>query len=182
MVGAASESSLERIDEFDLTPQRDAELAALIARAMPPDYGGRSYYQNRHHRRYVARVDGEAVSHVASHLRAVRLGSAIHTVAGIAEVCTLPDHRRQGHAARLLDMAIDDAKAMGLPFVLLFGVERIYERAGFEAKANENRRVQMRGVATGEIVTGPAEALMVLTLGDIDWNDDALLDLCGWPF
>ena len=181
-MGAASEIAFERIDEFDLTPERDGELAALIAEAMPPDYGGRSYYQNRHHRRYVARDGKRAVAHLAVALRAVRLGKTVHTVGGIAEVCTLPTHRRQGLATRLLAMAEDDARAARLPFLVLFGTEPIYEAAGYEPKSNDVRRVKMTGVETGITREGPIGALKVKTLGDAAWDDGALLDLCGWPF
>ena len=181
-MGAASEFAFERIDEFDLTPERDAELAALIAEAMPPDYGGRSYYQNRHHRRYVARGGGRAVAHLAVALRAVRLGDGVHTVGGVAEVCTLPSHRRRGLATRLLALAAGDARAAGLPFLILFGTEPIYEAAGYERKPNDVRRVKMTNIETGITREGPIGALKVHTIGTVAWDDEALLDLCGWPF
>jgi len=96
---------IEKIPEWDLSSQDDAEIAALLARCFPTDFGGRSYFIQHHHLRLVVRQP-QIIGHMALVLRSVQLGDRLVSIAGLAEVATDPAHRGQGIAAQLLQAAI----------------------------------------------------------------------------
>lgn len=173
---------IDRIPEWDLSPADDAAIAALLGRSFDTDFGGRSFFQQRHHLRLVHRRGGRIVGHMALCLRAVRLGGALHDVVGLAEVATDPDHRGQGIASALLKDSIAAARDTGAEFFLLFGDAPLYAAHGFVAKPNRLHHVGLIGARTGAVAeTGP-DGLMVLALRDAAWDDRAILDLVGHRF
>ncbi|BAM03437.1 GNAT family N-acetyltransferase [Phycisphaera mikurensis] len=174
--------NVERHEELRLAPALDREIAELIGRVFPTDFGGRSFFQNRHHARFLVRVGGTLAGHLAVCHRAVRLGYRVLDVLGIAEVAVDPAFRRRGIGVALVEAALREGRAAGVDAVLLFGVESIYARAGFVAVKNPITRIDMRGVRTGEIVREEAEHLMVHPLGESGWDATAPLDLAGFTF
>lgn len=172
---------IDRIPEWQLTAPDDAAIAALLARAFPTDFGGRSFYWQRHHLRLVVRERG-IVGHMALTLRAVQLGDRLTTVAGLAEVATDPDHRGKGIAAALLQAAIAEAKASPAEFLLLFGEAKLYAAAGFRTVSNRMAHVAGKGSRVARLVSDGDDSLMVLALRGSDWPATAALDLRGPVF
>ena len=170
---------IDRIPEWALTALVEAEIAALLARCFSTDFGGRSFFQTRHHLRLVHRPRGAIIGHMALQWRAMRLGDRLVTVAGLAEVATDPDHRGKGIAAGLLQAAIAEAKASPAEFFLLFGVAELYGAAGFRTVHNPMIWADMLGARTHDIHREPADSLMVLPLRGTVWDDQATLDLLG---
>jgi predicted N-acetyltransferase YhbS len=169
---------VETIPEMRLTRAEDAEIASLMARCFPTDFGGRSFYQQRHHLRLVAR-DPHLVGHVALTIRAIRVAGVLTDIAGLAEVATDPDHRGKGVAASLLQAAITEAKASPADFLLLFGTAGLYAAAGFQPVHNPMTWIDLTGARMGAVHSQPAKSLMVLPLGERPWNASAPLDLLG---
>jgi predicted N-acetyltransferase YhbS len=172
---------IEKIPEWDLSSQDDAEIAALLARCFPTDFGGRSYFIQHHHLRLVVRQP-QIIGHMALVLRSVQLGDRLVSIAGLAEVATDPAHRGQGIAAQLLQAAIAEAKASPAEFMLLYGVAKLYAAAGFRYISNPLAHVDLRGPQTRRVTTDRATNLMVLPLRGTPWPDDAPLDLRGPEF
>ncbi len=170
---------IERIPEWALTPALDAEIADLLARCFVTDFGGRSYFQTRHHLRLIHRPRGAIIGHMALQYRAMRLGDRLITVAGLAEVATDPAHRGQGIAGGLLQAAIAEAQASPAEFFLLFGVARLYAAAGWRRVRNPMLWVDMLGARTHAIRHETADSLMVLPLRGSDWDENLPLDLLG---
>ncbi len=85
---------------------------------------------------FVAEKDGKIVSHVQLVVRDLKVGSgATLRVAGIANVSTLRDFRREGISTKLLMHAINDAMEQGFPSTALFTgaqipAHRIYLKLG----------------------------------------------------
>jgi predicted N-acetyltransferase YhbS len=85
---------------------------------------------------FVAEKDGRIVSHVQLVERDLTVGrAATLKIAGIANVSTLRDHRRDGISTKLIAHAIEDAKEQGFPATALFTgaqipAHRIYQRLG----------------------------------------------------
>lgn len=173
---------LDAILEQRLRPEDETAIARLLARCFATDFGGRSYFYQRHHLRLIWREAGTVCAHMAMLLRAVRLGEAVITVGGLADVATDPDHRGKGLAAALIAAAIAEARAAGVPFLLLFGEAGLYAGAGFKAQANPIRLVDLRGMQTRGLRHKSGKGLMVLTLGEQDWEEQAVLDLLGPAF
>jgi predicted N-acetyltransferase YhbS len=174
---------IETIAESALTAKDEAQIAHLLARSFDTDFGGRSYFQQRHHLRLVTRQDGKIIGHMGLLFRAIRLGSQLTDIAGLADVCTDPDHRGKGVAQQLLTAAITNARASRATFFLLFGNANIYSGNHFRPFANPITYLDLRGARTGEVKTEAAEQLMVLPLQDGQiWPATVPVDLLGTLF
>lgn len=173
---------IERIEETRLTAQDEAQIAGLMARAFDTDFGGRSYYQQRHHVRLVTRENGKITGHMALDFRDIRIGETLMPVAGLAEVATHPDLRGKGIAGHLLSAAIHEARAMRAQFFVLFGDRPIYAGRGFLAQPNSVTFTALIGARTGAVQTVAASNLMVMQLGDSAWDSSLPVDLLGHKF
>lgn len=173
---------IDRIPEWALTPEDEAQIAGLLASAFSTDFGGRSYFQQRHHLRLVVRVKGRIIGHMGLLFRAVRLGGLLTDVAGLADVATDPAHRGQGIAQTLLQAAIAEARASQAVFFLLFGNANLYSGNEFRRQTNMLTYLEMRGAVTGSVKIEPAEELMVLPLRERPWPVGVPLDLLGSLF
>lgn len=173
---------VDRIPEWALTPADEAQIVALLAQAFDTDFGGRSFFQQRHHLRLLARDGDRLVGHIALLWRAVRLGGNLITVAGLAEVATDPARRAEGIASHLLHVAIAEARASNAAFLVLFGTAALYEANGFRPAANPMRWIDLTGARLGETRQKKIRYLKVLPLGDQAWDDSAELDLLGSLF
>jgi predicted N-acetyltransferase YhbS len=172
---------IDIIPELDLTAQLESDIATLLARCFDTDFGGRSFFQQRHHLRLLARDPG-LVGHIALTFRAIRIGGVLTDIAGLAEVATDPARRGQGIAATLLQVAMDEAKTSLARHLLLFGNARIYAAAGFTPARNPMTWIDLSGARTGGLLSQRAEQLMVLSLQNDRWDPEAPLDLLGMLF
>jgi predicted N-acetyltransferase YhbS len=169
---------IETIPETRLTRAEDAEIAALLARCFDTDFGGRSFFQQRHHLRIVAR-DPALIGHMAMTFRAIRIGGLLTDVVGLAEVATDPGHRGKGTASTLLQAAIAEAKCCTAEFLLLFGTAGLYAAAGFQPVHNPLTWIDLTGARMGAVRSERADTLMVLPLRDRPWDPAAPLDMLG---
>jgi putative acetyltransferase len=80
----------------------------------------------------VALVDGTIVSHVA--LSAVALPDTPDPcrMLGLGPIAVLPAHQRRGHGTRLMEAALEHARAAAWDGVVLLGDPDFYRRFGFE--------------------------------------------------
>ena len=170
---------VERIAEWALSAADDRAIADLLARCFDTDFGGRSYFHQRHHLRLLARDQGRIVGHMALMLRSVRLGEDRFEVACLAEVATDPARRGQGIASALLQAAVVEAQASPARHVLLFGTARLYEAAGFRRVANPMTFLHLESNQTQAILHEAAASLQVLPLRGVAWEPVAPLDLLG---
>ncbi len=168
--------------EWELTPEDEAQIAALLRRSFATDFGGRSYFQQRPHLRLISRDQRRIIGHMAVMLRAVRVADRLVDVAGLADVATDPDRRGQGIAQGLLTAAIAAVRGMQADFFLLFGTAGIYAGNGFVPCHNPITYVDLMGARTGQVRREPARELMVLPLRDQVWPDSAPVDLLGGLF
>jgi predicted N-acetyltransferase YhbS len=174
--------SLERIEELRLSPDNEVEIAALLALCFDTDFGGRTAFRQRHHVRYLWREGGQLAGHVALTFRHVRQGTKVIPVTGLAEVATHPDHRGQGIARRLLDVAVDDSRASVAQFVILLGTAPLYAGMGFQPARNMIRYVDMTDAQTHGVEREMARELMVLPIAGRPWDSVTMVDLLGHLF
>ena len=173
---------IEHISEWHLSAQDDGQIADLLARSFPTDFGGRSFFSQHHHLRLVVRDGGQIIGHMALVLRSVELGERRMTIAGLAEVATDTGHRGKGIAAALLQAAIDEAKASPASFLLLFGGAKVYAAAEFQTVANRMAHIVLKGTRAGRVVSDGDYSLMVLPLRGAPWPASDPLDLRGPVF
>lgn len=175
---------VEAIPEWAFGP-REAEVAALLARCFDVDFGGRTFFKQRHHLRLLALDPGPGgmvLGHVAVTWRAVRLGGRLVDVAGLAEVATHPERRGEGVARVLVERALAEARESLASFVLLFGTAGLYGALGFRPVANRVRHVTVDGGRTLDVRDERGLDLMALPLRGAAWDGEAPLDLLGPMF
>jgi predicted N-acetyltransferase YhbS len=170
---------IQRIEEMRLTAEDERQIAGLLARAFDTDFGGRSYFKQRHHLRLIWREGGEVLGHMALTLRDVRMGDRLMPIIGLAEVATDPAHRGRGIASALMTAAIHEARATIAAFFVLFGDQALYAASGFVAQPNRLRAVGMDGARTSRVLRSGPEGLMVLPLTGQVWDPEAEIDLLG---
>ncbi|MFA9231177.1 MAG: GNAT family N-acetyltransferase [Microgenomates group bacterium] len=170
---------IDRIAEWDLQPEIEIQIAELLGGAFETDFGGRSYFMQRPHLRYVAQRDGRLIGHLSLTYRAIRIGARLCTVAGVCDVATLQAARGQGVAGLLLQAAMQDAQSSPAEFILLFGDAGLYGAAGFHPVDNLLHYVDMSGAQTGQMKTANDDGLMVLPLRGAVWDHTVQIDLLG---
>ncbi|MBM1220489.1 GNAT family N-acetyltransferase [Ponticoccus sp. SC2-23] len=170
---------IERIEEMHLTPELDREIAGLLLTAFDTEFGGNSFYKQRHHVRLTARDAGRLVGHMALCFRAIRIGDEMVDIVGLGEVSTATDRRGEGIASMLLDRAIAEARETKADFFVLFGTALLYPAAGFRAVGNPVRFLRIEGGRSIDIEEGPSSDLMVLEMRDRAWPSDLQVDLLG---
>lgn len=173
---------VEAIDEQNLTPQDEQRIMLALQQAFTEGFEDRSFYQQRHNKRFIVRNDDVIIGHMAVCYRSIRMNDQLVRIAGLAEVATDPDFRGQGIASKLMTVVLDYVQGTQADFFLLFGVRAMYEGNGFRAVPNAVTYVDMQGAETGSVSLLPKTYLMVQQLKDIPWDDTAHIDLLGHMF
>ncbi|RYH01590.1 GNAT family N-acetyltransferase [Salipiger sp. IMCC34102] len=174
---------IETIPEWALSVEDDAGIADLLDRAFGPDFGGRSFYKQRHHCRVLCRGEkGRVVGHIAVLMRDIRLGDRLVPITGLAEVATDPDRRGQGLATALLQEAIATSRASLADFIVLFGDRPIYAGHGFVRANNTLTYTVLDDATTHGVKRRVEDTLMVLPVGSAQWDFAAPVDLLGHLF
>lgn len=173
---------IDRLNEYELTPEIDGDIVDLLLESFGPEFGGRSYCQQRHHVRFIARENGMLLGHVALCYRDVRLGGTVIPIWGLAEVATAAAARGKGLATQLLSAATAFTRTTPAAFFVLFGDRPIYAGNGFAPHRNVITFITLDNARTGGVETGVDESLMVLPLTDLAWDGTAPLDLLGDKF
>lgn len=173
---------IERIEEMRISDADETAIGVLLDAAFNTEFDGRSYYQQRHHVRFVIRDGADIIGHMALGLRAIRMGTELFQAAGLAEVATHPAHRGQGIATALMGAVIAEAKASPADVLLLFGDQPLYAAVGFMPVPNKTVSVSFHGVKTGPLETRQGDKLMMMQLRDNGWDDTADIDLVGHAF
>ena len=170
---------IELIPETALTTTDEVQIASLLIRCFDTPFNNRSYYRQRPHLRLIQRQHGQIIGHIGLLLRPIRLGGALTEIAGLVEVATDPDHRGQAIASNLLRAAITQAHTMPAEYLLLFGEAALYAGNGFTRHTNILTYLDITEGRTRDILTEPAQTLMVLPLREQIWPATAPLDMLG---
>ncbi|MEE9315378.1 MAG: GNAT family N-acetyltransferase [Rhizobiaceae bacterium] len=173
---------IERVEELRLSKRQEVEISQIIAANFSADFDGRSFFQNRHHCRFLHYQNGELVGHLAICYRTIQLGEERVNIIGIGEVAVAKQARRKGLGAALLQAAIDEGKSSQAEFAALFGEQSIYTKAGFSSAPNKIKLIEMEGARTKGVVEENNPYLMVLPLRGKKWNTTLDVDLAGFAF
>lgn len=65
--------------------------------------------------------------------------------AGLAPIAVLPSHRQRGIAARLVQTALDECRAIGLGWAVVLGDPHYYQRFGFTPASNRGLHDEYQG-------------------------------------
>ncbi|MDZ4309828.1 MAG: GNAT family N-acetyltransferase [Cypionkella sp.] len=170
---------IEITPEAALTATDETQIATLLARCFDTPFSNRSYYRQRPHLRLIHRQHGQIIGHIGLLLHGIRLGGTLTEIAGLVEVATHPAHRGQAIASTLLRAAITQAHATQAEYLLLFGEAALYAGHGFTRHTNILTYLDITETRTRDILTEPAQTLMVLPLRGQIWPTSAPLDMLG---
>lgn len=120
--------------------EREALLELLDGWALPDGWRGRDFFRRYVERDptfadenvWVAAEGGRLLSCLQIFPRPLRVAGTDVPAGGIGSVFTRDDARRRGLAERLLERACDAMRERGLPITILFGVQPLYRRQGYE--------------------------------------------------
>ncbi|MFK4791018.1 GNAT family N-acetyltransferase [Microbacterium sp. ZW T5_56] len=123
----------------------EPELFALWAAAFTPPLAPDQWLldADRHRRTQVAVLDGQVVGSVYGMPKMLHEDNRIASVHAIGSVAVAPSARGRGVAARMVERSLDDARAAGREWALLFtDTPGVYRSSGFE-------QLPMRRVRSG---------------------------------
>jgi len=149
---SSDEITVERIEELRLSQTQEEQIAQLVDETFSVDFQGRSFFQNRHHCRFLAFQHDKLVGHLAIAYRAIHMGARRTDIIGIGEVAVALNARKQGIASELVQCALEEGQLANADFAMLFGTEKLYSKAGFLTVPNEITISEMEGARTGSIV------------------------------
>ncbi len=170
---------IETLPETALTTDDETQIATLLTRCFDTNFHNRSYFRQRPHLRLIQRQHGQIIGHIGLLLRPIRLGGTLTEIAGLVEVATDPAHRGQTIATNLLHAAITQAHATPAEHLLLFGEAALYAGNGFTRHTNILTYLDLTEARSRDILTEPAQTLMVLPLRGQIWPATAPLDMLG---
>lgn len=171
-----------KIDEHQLTTSDEIGLNQLLLGAFGGEFGDRSYHQQRHHMRVIARQDGHIIGQMALCYRSIRMGADLVPIMGLADVATTSEQRGRGVAGAMLELAISLVSQSAAEFFVLFGDRPIYAGHGFQAVGNAVTYTSLENAHTGAVITKSNAKLMVLPMTDRLWDAAAPVDLLGFSF
>lgn len=161
--------------EFELSGDDERQIVALLGEAFDVDFGGRSYFHQPPHARFLARDEaGSIIGHVGLFLCRMSLGDVNIRVGGLGDVAVAKSARGLGVASALLERLEAEARDRALLFLLLDGDAGIYHRAGYREIGN---RVLVHGRAG--LTEIESHRIMMLETGPQSWNDSPVLDFLG---
>jgi predicted N-acetyltransferase YhbS len=172
-------------DESQIDPATGTALRSLLAECFP--YNSRLFSANRHWRGNVPLFTSIATdkTHVVACAvvidRTIRIGARPVRVAGVGNVCVLPDYRGGGIVDRILLAAMEEAAGRQFEWGMLFcrpEIMKVYERTGWQSCMD--RRFVRIDHTTGQPDEIPADhGKMFLRIGyrplppgDIDLQGD----------
>lgn len=177
-----NEITIERVEELRLSQEQETQIAQLLKATYSVDFQDRSFFQNRHHCRFMAYQSGEVVGHLAVAYRAIQMGGRTVNIIGIGEVAVAKKARKQGVATELVQCALDEGRLARADFATLFGTEALYAKAGFAKATNVITLSEMEGARTGAIVHETDHHFMIKPLSNMAWDFEAPVDLAGFAF
>lgn len=129
MNGPCPPYPLELIEESRMPADMDLAIRRLLIRCFPVDAEAfsqsRAWHQSAPTFSIVCREGTALLGHVGVVLRTVRCGHTPLTVAGVQNLCVVPERRGSGLAPRLMLRAMEEARTRQIRFGLLFCVPEL---------------------------------------------------------
>ncbi len=131
--------TVQIFDEQSLTPQVEAAIRQTLVKCFQKDAEffshSRAWHGSAPTFSAVVVEGDEVIAHLGVVERRVTVGGTLVDVAGLQNVCVLPEHRGRGFCREMLAAAMAEAKGRGVDFGLLFCVAAtvpVYERSGWQ--------------------------------------------------
>lgn len=119
---AADHADIRRVTDAAFNPEPVANLVEAIRAS--------EYYESE--LAFVAEANGKLVGYVMISYATLETSSGNRRIALLSPLAVDPDHQRSGIGSKLVHCALDKARALGEPMVVLEGDPNYYQRFGFE--------------------------------------------------
>jgi predicted N-acetyltransferase YhbS len=156
---------LRVLKELEIDEALDAAIRQMLVSCFPRDKSVYSHTRVWHGSTPAFTVLIEKAGQVVAHLclidRVIRVADQQLRVAGVGNVCVLPDYRGKGLSGRILKAAMKYAGQAGFDWGLLFtseGVKKVYARNGWRLLPN----VIVIRVENGQKIERPPEAVTMV--------------------
>ncbi len=162
------------LERSALSGDREQAVQTLLKQAFP-DIGEDYYSADRPDRIVLLSNEGRPIGHLAAYVRTVSIADEELAIGLVGGVAVDAQHRRQGHAKRLLREAHGFFTGLALPFSVLFAFDPArYRSSGYRLMTNETRFLDSDGRWKQLVYRGG----MFAELGSRKWPN-RMLDLRG---
>jgi predicted N-acetyltransferase YhbS len=148
----ASSFALTVIPETEMSETLDRAIRDLLCRCFPEDAAAfaksRAWHESWPHFTVLAREDASLLGHVGIVRRLIRCGAEEVIVAGVQNLCVIPQRRGAGVSQALLQAALAEAKQQAMPFGLLFCIPELaafYRSTGWRESLAQITMLDERG-------------------------------------
>lgn len=132
--------NIHYIADKDVTPLIDTQLRYILSTCFAKDKEifsqQRFFLEMPQHRYFVLDNSDNIIAHIAVHDKTVVVDNVELPAAGIAEVCVLPRHRKQGLVHEMLVHIHKQLETKGTRFSILFGDYCVYKSNGYQDVSN----------------------------------------------
>ncbi|MBK7408778.1 MAG: GNAT family N-acetyltransferase [Saprospirales bacterium] len=176
-------TQIRRIEEYQLSPTLQQEIAGLLGRAFPGYPSGQTYFQQLPSFRFLATRAQQLVGHLAVAHRMINAGGTPAFVFGVCDLCVDPLFQHQKIGSILLDALEEEAVRFPVDFIVLVATEpEFYATKGFIPFENPSRWVSIKDHKTVGLMQQPIPGgLLVKSLTGKKWGD-GVVDLLGTMF
>jgi predicted N-acetyltransferase YhbS len=153
---------VQRIPELAVDKALDLELCQLLQICFPDEnkFKQHRYYNEVPEMRWIIRVDGQLVAHIAAHSKEVHSDRRTFQFCGLSEVCVAPSYRGQGLLKPMLDAMEDYYAKLSYDFSILLGPAKVYTTYAYCSATNLHFPEESNLVA---------KFAMYKTLGKVEW-------------
>lgn len=133
---ARRDMTVHYLADNNVTPIIDMQLRFTLSRCFTDQKAlfskQRFFKEAPQHRYYIEDEADNIIAHVAVHDKTVLIAGKQYSVAGIAEVCVLPNHRKKGLVVQVFERIHRDLNQRNVHFSILFGDYAIYSSSGYQ--------------------------------------------------
>jgi len=174
---------IEKVDEYAIDADTASQVGQLLAESFPAYPRDRIYFRQVPTFRLIVRSEGQIVGQVGIDFRIMNNNSQLLRTFGIVDLCVRESARHKGIAAAMLDRVESIGRNNDIDFMILWAQDRaFYEKRGFQEVNNPCRWLLIQNHQSyGLVHRRFGEGLMVMRLGDKEWQDGTL-DYLGHIF
>ena len=147
----------------DVTPDLEIKFRKILTICFGEIFRNKSYNHEIPKWRIYIEENNKIISYLALHEKEFLVDNVYYPYLGIAEVCTLPEYRKQG-LTKLLLKEVDCIPEFN--YILLIGNEQYYRSSGFYYPGN---------VFVSAIASIPKSNVMVKCLHEQKWFDNKIV-------
>lgn len=175
----------ELIDEFKIDEKTKSDIAELLQMSFPEeDFKGRTYFKQLPHYRLLLKENDKLIGQLGLDYRVMSLNKKVIRVMGIIDLMIDKEFQGKGYGTKLLKEIDNITKNFSNNIDFLFLVadkHKFYESCGF--KLTKQKVIWFQTEEHINYGIGDdyfSDCLMYKQIGNIEWEEDGILDMLGY--